>query len=324
MPLPSESSRLRSALDDRVLGQPDAVQAVVDGYVRWKAGLAGIDKPVAAFLMLGPTGVGKTLTVESLAEILHGDARMLIKIHCAEYRHSHEIARLVGAPPGYIGHKETQPRLSQRRLQEAQSKSCPLVIILFDEIEKAHPDLWDLLLGVLDKGDLHLGDGSSADLRQSMVFLTSNVGAREAAGAIGYCPERSQNAESAARRLFSPEFRNRLTAQLTYQPLSESQVRSITDLELRRCSARVRQTRGVGLAFRESVVNCVLEDCQTPSSSTDQSVATYGARPIRRTIERLLELPLAHMILDGRIGPGDEIEVGGKNRALTFHRRRGV
>jgi ATP-dependent Clp protease ATP-binding subunit ClpA len=297
-----------------VLGQSEAVQAIVNGYVRWKAGLAGLDKPVAAFLMLGPTGVGKTLTVESLAEVLHGDSRMLIKIHCAEYRHSHEIARLVGAPPGYIGHKETQPRLSQRKIQEAQSKGCPLVILLFDEIEKAHPDLWDLLLGVLDKGDLHLGDGSSADLRQSI--------AREAAGAIGYRTERSQKAESAARRLFSPEFRNRLTAQLTYRPLNDQQVRSITDLELRRCSARVRQTRGVGLAFRDSVVNCVLEDCQAPAVSASEGLAAFGARPIRRTIERLLELPLAHMILDGRIGPGDEIEVGGKNKALTFHRRR--
>jgi ATP-dependent Clp protease ATP-binding subunit ClpA len=344
MSVSSESSRLRGALEERVLGQSEAVQAIVDGYVRWKAGLAGLDKPVATFLMLGPTGVGKTLTVESLAEVLHGDARMLIKIHCAEYRHSHEIARLVGAPPGYIGHKETQPRLSQRKIQEAQSKGCPLVILLFDEIEKAHPDLWDLLLGVLDKGDLHLGDGSSADLRQSMVFLTSNVGAREASGAIGYRPERSQKAESAARRLFSPEFRNRLTAQLTYRPLNDQQVRCITDLELRRCSTRVRQTRGVGLAFRDSVASCVLEECQDSTSprqgslpqafaastvialdspaSSSGILTTFGARPIRRTIERLLELPLAHMILDGRIGPGDEIEVGGKNRALTFHRRR--
>jgi ATP-dependent Clp protease ATP-binding subunit ClpA len=322
MSVSSESCRLRASLEERVLGQSEAVQAIVDGYVRWKAGLAGLDKPVATFLMLGPTGVGKTLTVESLAEVLHGDARMLIKIHCAEYRHSHEIARLVGAPPGYIGHKETQPRLSQRKIQEAQSKGCPLVILLFDEIEKAHPDLWDLLLGVLDKGDLHLGDGSSADLRQSMVFLTSNVGAREAAGAVGFRPERSQKAESAARRLFSPEFRNRLTAQLTYRSLNDQQVRSITDLELRRCSARVRQTRGVGLAFRDSVVGCVLEECQAPACATQDVLARFGARPIRRTIERLLELPLAHMILDGRIGPGDEIEVGGKNNALTFHRRR--
>jgi ATP-dependent Clp protease ATP-binding subunit ClpB len=332
MSVPSESARLRAALEERVLGQSDAVQAIVDSYVRWKAGLAGLDKPVAAFLMLGPTGVGKTLTVESLAEVLHGDARTLIKIHCAEYRHSHEIARLVGAPPGYIGHKETQPRLSQRRIQEAQSKGCPLVILLFDEIEKAHPDLWDLLLGVLDKGDLHLGDGGSADLRQSIVFLTSNVGAREAVGAIGFRPERQQKAASAARRLFSPEFRNRLTAQLTYRPLSDVQVRSITSLELRRCSSRVRQTRGVGLAFRDSVVDSVLEECRPTSGTADtrgrgttnwrDSLATFGARPIRRAIERLLELPLAHMILDGRIGAGDEIEVGSKDCGLTFHRRR--
>ena len=257
--------------------------------------------------------MGKTLTVESLAEVLHGDSRVLIKIHCAEYRHSHEIARLVGAPPGYIGHKETQPRLSPRRIQEAQSKGCPLVIILFDEIEKAHPDLWDLLLGVLDKGELHLGDGSSADLRQSLIFLTSNVGARESANAVGYRPNRAQKAESAARRMFSPEFRNRLTAQLVYSELSDLQLREVTELELRRASTRLLQMRGVGLTVGDAAVDCVLAEGRDPE---------FGARPIRRAIERLLELPLAHMLLDGRLGPGDEVEVSAKNGALLFHRRR--
>jgi ATP-dependent Clp protease ATP-binding subunit ClpA len=304
---------LRKALEDRVLGQADAIQEIVDSYVRWKAGLAGIDKPVASFLALGPTGVGKTLTVESLAEVLHGDSRVLIKIHCAEYRHSHEIARLVGAPPGYIGHKETQPRLSPRRIQEAQSKGCPLVIILFDEIEKAHPDLWDLLLGVLDKGELHLGDGSSADLRQSLIFLTSNVGARESANAVGYRPNRAQKAESAARRMFSPEFRNRLTGQLIYSELSDLQLREVTGLELRRAAARLLQMRGVGLTVGDAAVDCVLAEGKDPE---------FGARPIRRAIERLMELPLAHMLLDGRLGPGDEVEVSGKNGALVFHRRK--
>ncbi len=313
MPAVPESTRLRVALQDRVLGQSAAIQAIVDSYVRWKAGLAGLDKPVAAFLALGPTGVGKTLTVESLAEILHGDNRMMIKIHCAEYRHSHEIARLVGAPPGYIGHKETQPRLSPRRLQEVQSKSCPLIILLFDEIEKAHPDLWDLLLGILDKGELHLGDGGSADLRQSLIFLTSNVGARESTNAIGYRPDRAQKAESVARSLFSPEFRNRLTAMLQYGPLTAKQLRAVTELELSRAASRLLQTRGVSLVIADSAVDVVLADGSDPD---------FGARPIRRAIERLLELPLAHMLLDNKIGPGDEVEVSARDNALVFHRRR--
>src|SRR5258706_7095298 len=197
-----------------VHGQDEALEAIVRAYTLWAAGLAGLDKPVAAFLLLGPTGVRKTLTVEAMAEALHGDCRKLIKIHCDEYRHSHEVARLVGAPPGYIGHKETQPRLSQRRVQEARSRNCPLVVVLFDEIEKAHPDLWDLLLGVLDKGDLHLGDGSAADLRQAIIFLTSNVGSREAGATTGFHPPARQVAGGAARRLISPGFRNRLTDQL--------------------------------------------------------------------------------------------------------------
>jgi ATP-dependent Clp protease ATP-binding subunit ClpB len=313
----SENSRLRAALEERVLGQFGVLQPIVDAYVRWKAGLSGLDKPVGAFLMLGPTGVGKTLTVESLAEVLHGDSRMLIKIHCAEYRHSHEIARLIGAPPGYIGHREAPARLSQRKIQEAQSKGCPLSIILFDEIEKAHPDLWDLLLGVLDKGELALGDGSNADFRQSMVFLTSNVGAREASGAIGYrseeASEQSQKAKSAARRLFSPEFRNRLTAQLMYRALSNEQLRLVAKLELRRFSNRVRQTRGIDIIFDDSIVSCVLRE--------SKGLESFGARPIRRAIENLLELPLADMILDGRVGPGDEVRASAKNGKPSLFRR---
>jgi ATP-dependent Clp protease ATP-binding subunit ClpA len=308
-----ESRALLAALDERVIGQGYALGPVVDAYVRWKAGLAGVDRPVAAFLLLGPTGVGKTLTVETLATVLHGDPRLLLKIHCAEYRHSHEIARLIGAPPGYIGHKETQPRLSQRRIQEAQSRECPLTLILFDEIEKAHPDLWDLLLGVLDKGELHLGDGSCADLRQAMIFLTSNAGAREAQDAVGFTPQPAQVAEGAARRLFSPEFRNRLTATLVYRALSAAELARVAELEVERCATRLRELRGISLCCSPDAVRHVCQAGQDPA---------FGARPLRRAVENLIELPLARLILDGQLTAGDEIEARCADNALRFRRRR--
>ncbi len=295
---PPEIAKFAATLRAGVLGQDEAIEQIVNACCRWKAGLAGLDKPVATFLMLGPTGVGKTLTVEVLARLLHGDARHLIKIHCAEYRHSHEVARLVGAPPGYIGHKETQPRLGQRKIQEAQSRDCPLVLILFDEIEKAHPDLWDLLLGVLDKGDLHLGDGTSADLRQSIIFLTANIGAREEAGAIGFDPPEGIP-ESAARRLFSPEFRNRLTATLTYRALSKQDLRAVARLELQRCAARIMETRGIRLSFSAGLIDMLAES---------EITRRFGARPIRRAIEDKLELPLAHFLLNGKAAIGDTVQ----------------
>lgn len=292
-------------------GQDEALEAIVRSYTLWAAGLAGLDKPVSAFLLLGPTGVGKTLTVEALAETLHGDSHKLVKIHCAEYRHSHEVARLVGAPPGYIGHKETQPRLSQRRVQEARSRNCPLVVLLFDEIEKAHPDLWDLLLGVLDKGDLHLGDGSASDLRQSMIFLTSNVGSREAGATAGFSPQPRQVAESAARRLFSPEFRNRLTAQVAYRELNAADLNAVAGLELERCVVRLREAQGLFLTMDRRVAALMAD-------STARQ-ADFGARPIRRAIEQLLELPLADLLLEGRLHIGDEISVGVRRGQICFN-----
>ena len=312
---------MAKVLKARVLGQEEPLEHITNACCRWRAGLAGLDKPVATFLLLGPTGVGKTLTVEVLAQMLHGDRRHLVKIHCAEYRHSHEVARLVGAPPGYIGHKETQPRLSQRKIQEAQSKDCPLVLVLFDEIEKAHPDLWDLLLGVLDKGDLHLGDGSAADLRQCMIFLTSNVGAREQNEVIGFDPPGfasrfGEIPESAARRLFSPEFRNRLTATLTYRALSRSDLQAVTRLELQRCAARILETRGLQLTFAPNLVDMVAEGEGGPAA------LRFGARPIRRAIEERLELPLAHLILSGEAKMGDAMLVDAAGGNLRFVMRR--
>jgi ATP-dependent Clp protease ATP-binding subunit ClpA len=306
------TEKLAQQLAAKVVGQDAAIEQVVNAIVRWRAGLAGIDRPVAAFLMMGQTGCGKTLLAESLTEVMHGDARMMIKIHCAEYKHSHECARLIGAPPGYIGHKETQPRLSSRRIQEAQTKNCPLVIILLDEIEKAHPDFWDIFLGILDKGELHLGDGGSTDLRQSIILMSSNVGAREASQSAGFLIDRKKTAASAAKKLFSPEFRNRLTTEIVFNTLSAEQLRAIADLELQRSAARVLTAKGVAVEFQKDVTDLILKDL-------DQD---FGARPIRRAIENLIELPLAKHLIDTQLMPGDTVEIEVKNGEIKIFRQR--
>ncbi len=305
---------LQETLEGRVLGQTEPLAAIVDAYARWKAHLAGTEKPVAAFLMLGPTGVGKTLTVEALAEVLHGDSRRMIKLHCAEYRQSHEVARLLGAPPGYVGHRETEPRLSPARIREAQSDRCGLVLVLFDEIEKAHPDLWDTLLGVLDKGELHLGNGGCADLRESMIFLTSNAGSREAGHRPGFHvgAERALPAhEEAARALFAPEFRNRLTATLIYRPLSDEEILRVAELELKRSAERLLQAAGTLCTFTSSAIRTVAQAGKDPA---------FGARPVRRAIERLVELPLAHLLISGQVKRGDEVACTALDGKLRFHK----
>ena len=160
-------------------GQPDALRHIVPYIQMYQAQLSPPDRPAGIFLLLGPTGTGKTRTVEAVAEILHGTARHLLKIDCAEYQADHEVAKLIGAPPGYIGHRETKPLLTQERLLAASSPQCDLAVVLFDEIEKAAPSLVALLLGVLDRGTLRLGDNTTANFEKTLVFLTSNLGARQ-------------------------------------------------------------------------------------------------------------------------------------------------
>jgi ATP-dependent Clp protease ATP-binding subunit ClpA len=168
-------SRLRKA----IIGQDEAVRQIVDVYQTFLAGLTAPGRPIASFLFLGPTGSGKTRTVEAVAEALAGDPRAVIKIDCAEYQHGHEIAKLIGSPPGYLGHRETHPLLSQEMLNQYQTEDVKLSFVLFDEIEKASDALWNLLLGILDKATLTLGDNRRVDFSRTMIFLTSNLGARE-------------------------------------------------------------------------------------------------------------------------------------------------
>src|SRR5271165_724340 len=219
-------------LSEKVIGQPQALTQIVPYVQMHQAGLAPEGRPVGVFLLLGPTGTGKTRTVEVLAQALHGSEKHLLRVDCGEFQMEHEVAKLIGAPPGYLGHRETQPMLSQQKLTAVTSDKSGLSLVLFDEIEKAAPSLTRLLLGVLDRGLLRLGDNSVVNFEKSLVFLTSNLGAREMMKEInpefGFQSvrgaERSdltgklQNiALVAVRKRFSPEFVNRIDCIITYQ-----------------------------------------------------------------------------------------------------------
>src|SRR6185369_14843378 len=222
---------LTNVLSQKVVGQPAATKVIVPYIQMFQAGLAPEGRPVGVFLLLGPTGTGKTKTVEALAEILHGSEKNVLKIDCGEFQMEHEVAKLIGAPPGYLEHRETQPMLNA-----VTSDRCGLSLVLFDEIEKAAPSMTRLLLGVLDKGVLRLGDNSTVNFEKSLVFLTSNLGAREMMREInpdfGFqsvktggprtdLTSKLQNiALVAVRKRFSPEFVNRIDCIITYQPLT--------------------------------------------------------------------------------------------------------
>ena len=226
---------LTAVLSQKVVGQPAATRVIVPYIQMFQAGLAPEGRPVGVFLLLGPTGTGKTKTIEALADVLHGSEKNLLKVDCGEFQMEHEVARLIGAPPGYLGHRETQPMLTQQKLNAVTSENCALSLVLFDEIEKAAPSMTRLLLGVLDKGLLRLGDNSTVNFEKSLVFLTSNLGAREMMRELNpefgfqsaMTSERAdltsklQNiALVAVRKRFSPEFVNRIDCIITYQPLT--------------------------------------------------------------------------------------------------------
>src|SRR5271156_6001834 len=214
-----------TSLRTKIVGQDEGVQALVDLYQVFCAGLNSPGRPVGNLLLLGPTGAGKTRVVEATAEVLFGDARALIKVDCAEFQHSHEIAKLIGSPPGDLGHRETHPLITQEELAKSHTDKLKLSFLLFDEIEKASDALWQLLLGMLDKATLTLGDNRRVDLSQTVIFLTSNLGGGEIAEmmnggmgfvqpgdkpAAGFDQKVERTAVEAARRKFSPEFMNRL------------------------------------------------------------------------------------------------------------------
>ncbi len=309
----STSRHFEKELRQRVVGQDEAVQALVDLYQVFCAGLHSAGRPVGNLLFLGPTGSGKTRTVEAAAEILFGDSRAVIKVDCAEFQHSHEIAKLIGSPPGYLGHRETHPLITQEALAASHRDDLKLSFLLFDEIEKASDALWQLLLGILDKATLTLGDNRRVDLSQTVIFLTSNLGGSQIAdlmdGGMGFIQPKDQattglqekvqrTAVEAARRKFSPEFMNRLDRVVVFHPLKRAELEEVLEIELRQVQKRVLDSTTRPFLFRITSEGreFLLEE------GTDQR---YGARHLKRAIERNVVCPLSRLLATGQLHQGD-------------------
>jgi len=314
----SMAQDFEDALRSRIVGQEAAVEKVASLYQVYLAGLNPPGRPIGNLLFLGPTGSGKTRVVEAVAETLYGDPRALVKIDCAEFQHSHEIAKLIGSPPGYLGHRETHPILTQEALSQWHTDRCKISLLLLDEIEKASDALWQLLLGVLDKATLTLGDNRRVDMSQCLIFMTSNLGAVEMGGlvegGIGFTPqalgrelerlgERMEStALDAARRRFSPEFLNRIDHMVVFQSLAEAQLRTILDMELARVQDRVLAAGHASFLFHLTgpAKDFLLHE------GVDRR---YGARHLKRAVERHLVQPLASLVASGQVQQGDSISV---------------
>jgi len=320
-----DAEKLHADLHKRIIGQDHAIQQIVSVYQTFLAGMNSPTRPIGSFLLLGPTGTGKTRLVESMAESLVGDARAMVKVDCAEFQHSHEIAKLVGSPPGYLGHRETHPVLSQEVLSQYHTEKVKLSFLLFDEIEKASDALWNLLLGVLDKATLTLGDTRRVDFARTMIFMTSNLGATEMntilRPSLGFSAgdiEREQQAGQldantteklsragveAARRRFTPEFMNRLDKVLVFRPLAEAELRRILNLELNLLQRRIFSSSTPTpffFALAPAAKDFLLRE------GTDLK---YGARHLKRAIDRELVDPLSNLIASGQVRGGDLISV---------------
>ena len=326
------AQQFEAGLRARVIGQDRAVRAISSLYQVFQAGMTNPARPLGTMLFLGPTGSGKTHVVEAAAEILFGDRNAVIKIDCAEFQHSHEIAKLIGSPPGYLGHRETSPLLTQESLEKYRTERDPFTLVLFDEVEKASDSLWQLLLGVLDKGTLTLGDNRRVDFSQAMIFMTSNLGAKEMSelitGAIGFAPAKSgtlasddldqkiyRTASEAAKRKFSPEFMNRIDKVVVFRSLKHPELCDILELELNSVQRRIDEGAGEHFSFRlsgnarEYLLNEGIE-------------YRYGARHLKRAIERHLVNPLASLSATGQVRLGDIVivDINDDAQKLSFYR----
>lgn len=339
---PCQTGREARALDETlhqlIVGQDEAIDQIVNIYQMNLTGMCAPGRPVGNFLFLGPTGSGKTRIVEATAEGLVGTPKAVIKIDCAEFQHSHEIAKLIGSPPGYLGHRETHPLLSQEVLNQYHTETVKISFLLFDEIEKASDSLWNLLLGILDKASLTLGDNRKVDFSRALIFMTSNLGASEMSSImnpkLGFLagkadPELRSAAQEkaagkiaksgveAARRKFTPEFMNRLDKVVVFKPLGESELRRILDIELGYVQQRVFQSGGGERAFVFQ-----LSDEAKGLLLREGTDSKYGARHLKRAIEKNLVQPLSNLIATAQVRTGDlvKVDVDAAAEKLTFTR----
>ncbi len=309
-------SDLGKCLSRKLMGQPDAIEAIVPYVEMYRAMLSPEGRPAGIFLLLGPTGTGKTRTVEALAEVLHGNLKKVLKVDCGEFQMEHEVAKLIGAPPGYLGHRETQPWFTQQKLNAMSSECCDLSIVLFDEVEKAAASMTRLMLGILDKAALRLGDGTTVNFEKTLIFLTSNLGAQNMAKELtpdfgfecllpkereGRNRRLAQIGIRAVRKQFSPEFVNRIDAVVTYQPLSSEALTAILEQEV--CQLQDHLNRRLGersffLDVPPRARRFLIERGTSPE---------YGARELKRTMQRQLIQPLASLMAAGEIGAGGRV-----------------
>ncbi|BDC52690.1 hypothetical protein F183_A50050 [Bryobacterales bacterium F-183] len=332
---------LEAGLKRLIVGQDEAIEQIVNIYQMYLTGLCAPGRPIGNFLFLGPTGTGKTRIVEAMAECLVRNPRAVIKVDCAEFQHSHEIAKLIGSPPGYLGHRETHPLLSQEVLNQHHTDRCKMSFVLFDEIEKASDALWNLLLGILDKATLTLGDNRKVDFSRCLIFMTSNVGASEMSsilnpkmgfgapaaqsrlkagdtGVVGDMGGKiTRSGIEAARRKFPPEFVNRPDKIVVFKPLGKPELTKVLDIELNMVQTRVFETSGPNAFLfnaTEDAKELLLEH------GTD---VKFGARPLKRAIERMLVHPMSNLIATGQIRGGDIVRVDTDTEGeggLSFHR----
>jgi ATP-dependent Clp protease ATP-binding subunit ClpA len=313
---------LQNKLRALIIGQNEAIDEIVNIYQMYLTGLTAPGRPIGNFLFLGPTGSGKTRTVEATAEVLMQNPGAVIKIDCGEFQHSHEICKLIGSPPGYLGHRETRPLLCQEVINQHHTETMKISFILFDEIEKASDALWNLLLGILDKATLTLGDNRRVDFSRAMIFMTSNLGASEMGALMSpklgfYAPRQgrpagvddelavkmSKSSIEAARRKFTPEFINRIDKIAVFRPLGQSELRSILILELGQVQQRIlHAAAGKPFVFRTT-------DAAKTFLLTEGTDMRYGARHLKRTIERLLVHPLCNLMANDQVNAGDWIEL---------------
>jgi ATP-dependent Clp protease ATP-binding subunit ClpA len=323
-------------LSAQIVGQERAVRRMSGLFQIYLAGMNNPSRPIGTMLFLGPTGSGKTRVVEAASDVLFPEPFSVVKIDCAEFQHSHEIAKLIGSPPGYLGHRETSPMLTQENLDKAHTDDTKLTFVLFDEIEKASDSLWQLLLGILDKATLTLGDNRRVDFSRTVVIMTSNLGAREMSdmisGGIGFAPGKTGKAQEdneidakiyrtaleAAKRKFSPEFMNRIDKVVVFRSLKEHHLREILNIELRSVQDRITESAGTKFIF----------ECNTEAKEfllSEGIDLKYGARHLKRAIERFLVYPLSNLVATQQVETGDFVMVDFDHEAgrLTFTKQSG-
>ena len=297
---------MEERLRERVVGQDDALARVSNAIRRSRAGLSDTKRPIGSFIFLGPTGVGKTELARALAEFLFDDEKLMIRIDMSEYMEKHSVSRLIGAPPGYVGYEEGGQLTEQVRRH-------PYSVVLFDEIEKAHPDVFNLLLQILEDGRLTDGKGRTVDFRNTVLVMTSNVGSTAIFELAGKDPERARKeAMEALRQSFRPEFINRIDEIVIFNPLGKEQLERIVHLLLKNVE-RLLAERQITLEMTPAATELILREGYDPA---------FGARPLRRAIQRLVQDPLAMQILEGAILPGDHVPVhrDGSKDAMRFER----